>query len=245
MELAPGTLLGHCKIVRRLGQGSMGVVYEAIEQKLGRHVALKLLAEAMRDRGDALERFWREARAASSLNHPAICTIHELDESAESPFIVMELLEGSSLEKLYRGHPMPYPNLIEMGSRTISFAGWNCDSCQESSFHLLHNRWQSWNDKAAQRQTMLRRSFRNTFTTAVRLAMHRSVSHLRVIDGSQRQLPQVRKLWRYEWLLLITERSSSRLRQMTLESRVDEVCARSILFWLLRMADKPARYPCV
>jgi eukaryotic-like serine/threonine-protein kinase len=115
MELPPGTLLGHYKIVRRLGQGGMGVVYEAIDQKLGRHVALKLLAEAIRDSGDALERFWREARAASSLNHPGICTIHELDESAESPFIVMELLEGRSLEKLYRGHPMPYPKLIEMG----------------------------------------------------------------------------------------------------------------------------------
>jgi eukaryotic-like serine/threonine-protein kinase len=114
-ELAPGTLLGHYKIVRRLGQGSMGVVYEAVDQKLGRHVALKLLAEATRDSANALERFWREARAASSLNHPGICTIHELDESAESPFIVMELLEGSSLEKLYRGQPMPYPNLIELG----------------------------------------------------------------------------------------------------------------------------------
>jgi serine/threonine protein kinase len=119
-ELAPGTLLGHYKIVRRLGQGSMGVVYEAIDQKLGRHVAVKLIIHtqddgATRDGSNALERFWREARAASSLNHPGICTIHELNESAESPFIVMELLEGSSLEKLYRGHAMPYPKLVEMG----------------------------------------------------------------------------------------------------------------------------------
>jgi serine/threonine protein kinase/Tol biopolymer transport system component len=119
-ELAPGALLGHYKIVRRLGQGSMGVVYEAIDQKLGRHVAVKLIINpqddgATRDGGNALERFWREARAASSLNHPGICTVYELNESAESPFIVMELLEGSSLEKLYRGHAMPYPKLIEMG----------------------------------------------------------------------------------------------------------------------------------
>ena len=119
-ELAPGTLLVHYKIVRRLGQGSMGVVYEAIDQKLGRHVAVKLIINpqddgATRDSSNALERFWREARAASSLNHPGICTIHELNESAESPFIVMELLEGSSLEKLYRGHAMPYPKLVEMG----------------------------------------------------------------------------------------------------------------------------------
>jgi serine/threonine protein kinase len=63
----------------------------------------------------AIERFWREARVASSLNHPGICTVYELNESAEAPFIVMELLEGSSLEKLYCGRPMPYPNLLEMG----------------------------------------------------------------------------------------------------------------------------------
>src|SRR5271169_2102651 len=93
----------------------MGVVYEAVDQKLGRHVAIKLLTEASRDSSAALERFWREARAASALNHPGICTIHELNESAETPFIVMELLEGSSLEKLYRGRAMPYPKLLEMG----------------------------------------------------------------------------------------------------------------------------------
>ena len=114
-DLAPGILLGHYKIVRRLGQGGMGVVYEAADQKLGRHVAIKLLTEASREDKSALERFWREARAASSLNHPGICTIHELNESAETPFIVMELLEGSSLEKMYRGHAMPYPKLLEMG----------------------------------------------------------------------------------------------------------------------------------
>jgi eukaryotic-like serine/threonine-protein kinase len=114
-ELSSGTLLGHYKIVRRLGQGGMGVVYEAADQKLGRHVAVKLLTEASRDSVAAIERFWREARAASSLNHPGICTIYELNESAETPFIVMELLEGSSLEKLYRGRPMPYPKLLEMG----------------------------------------------------------------------------------------------------------------------------------
>lgn len=119
-ELAPGTLLGHYKIVRRLGQGGMGVVYEAVDQKLGRHVAVKLLADAAdapatRDSDPALERFWREARAASSLNHPGICIIHELDETAVPPFLVLELLEGSSLEKLYRGHAMPYPKLVAMG----------------------------------------------------------------------------------------------------------------------------------
>ena len=95
----------------------MGVVYEAADQKLGRHVAVKFLTEATRDSGAAVERFWREARAASALNHPGICTIYELNETAESPFIVMELLEGNSLEKLYRGQAMPYPKLVEMGTQ--------------------------------------------------------------------------------------------------------------------------------
>jgi serine/threonine protein kinase len=98
-KLTSGTLLGHYKVVRQLGQGGMGVVREAVDQKLGRNVAVKLLIDATRDSSAALERFWREARAASALNHPGICTIHELNESAETPFIVMELLQGSSLEK--------------------------------------------------------------------------------------------------------------------------------------------------
>jgi len=114
-ELISGTLLGHYRLVRRLGQGGMGVVYEAVDQKLGRHVAVKLIAEASRDSSDSLERIWREARAASSLNHPGICTVHELNESAQFPFIVMELLDGDSLEKLYRGRPMPFARLVELG----------------------------------------------------------------------------------------------------------------------------------
>jgi eukaryotic-like serine/threonine-protein kinase len=114
-ELTSGTLRGHYKIVRRLGQGGMGVVYEAEDQKLGRSVAIKLLPEATRQDPAALERFWREARTASSLNHPGICTIHELNESGDQPFIVMELLEGQSLDKLYYRRPMPYPRLLDLG----------------------------------------------------------------------------------------------------------------------------------
>jgi serine/threonine protein kinase len=114
-ELNAGTLRGHYKIVRRLGQGGMGVVYEAEDQKLGRSVAIKLLPEATRQDPAALERFWREARTASSLNHPGICTIHELNESGDQPFIVMELLEGQSLDKLYYRRPMAYPKLLDVG----------------------------------------------------------------------------------------------------------------------------------
>jgi serine/threonine protein kinase len=114
-ELTAGSLLGHYRIVRRLGRGGMGVVYEAEDQKLGRSVAVKLLPEATRQDPAALERFWREARTASSLNHPGICTIYELNESGDQPFIVMELLQGQSLDKIYRRRPMPYPKLVDFG----------------------------------------------------------------------------------------------------------------------------------
>jgi serine/threonine protein kinase/Tol biopolymer transport system component len=114
-ELSAGTLLGHYRVVRPLGQGGMGVVYEAEDQKLGRSVAIKLLPEATRRDPAALERFWREARTASSLNHAGICTIYELNESGDQPFIVMELLEGQSLDKAHFRRPMPYPKLLDFG----------------------------------------------------------------------------------------------------------------------------------
>jgi serine/threonine protein kinase len=114
-DLAAGTLLSHYKVVRPLGRGGMGIVYEAVDQKLGRSVAIKLLPEATRRDPAALERFWREARTASSLNHPGICTIYELNESGDQPFIVMELLEGQSLDHLFQHRAMPYPKLLDVG----------------------------------------------------------------------------------------------------------------------------------
>ncbi|HEX4036689.1 MAG TPA: protein kinase [Acidobacteriaceae bacterium] len=114
-ELEPGSALDHYKILRRLGAGGMGVVYEAEDLRLRRHVALKLIAAGAAADSEARERFWREARTASALNHPGICTIHEINESENQPFLVMELLEGQSLDRLYAGQTVPVPRLVEIG----------------------------------------------------------------------------------------------------------------------------------
>ncbi|MGA2235451.1 MAG: protein kinase [Terriglobales bacterium] len=110
-----GQTVSHYKILGKLGGGGMGVVYEAEDTRLSRHVALKFIpAELVHDR-KSLDRFVREARAASQLNHPGICTIHDIEDNGGHPFIVMEKLEGVSLKERIRGKAMEVDEILDIG----------------------------------------------------------------------------------------------------------------------------------
>lgn len=107
-----GQSLLHYKVLRKLGSGGMGVVYEAEDSSLGRHVALKFLPPETSQDSQLLERFQREARAASSLNHPNICTVHAIEQYERRHFIVMELLEGATLAQTMKRQPMDMADLL-------------------------------------------------------------------------------------------------------------------------------------
>src|ERR1051325_8639179 len=110
-----GRTISHYQITSQLGEGGMGIVYEAEDTNLGRHVALKFLTPALANDANLLQRFQREARAASALNHPNICTIHGIEQHDSEHFIVMELLDGESLADRVRRGPLEVDTVLTLG----------------------------------------------------------------------------------------------------------------------------------
>src|SRR6204780_5515059 len=108
-----GQTVSHYRIIGKIGGGGMGVVYEAEDMRLGRHVALKFVPDSLLGDRKSLDRFEREARAASRLNHPNVCTIHAIEDNDGHPFIVKERLEGESLKQRIHGKAIEFEALLD------------------------------------------------------------------------------------------------------------------------------------
>ncbi|HET9480611.1 MAG TPA: serine/threonine-protein kinase, partial [Candidatus Polarisedimenticolia bacterium] len=113
MTLEPKATLGHYRIVEKIGEGGMGIVYRAVDGKLEREVALKILRAEMASDPERMKRFEREARALAALTHPNIGAIYQIDEVDGHAFIVMELVEGITLRERIAGRPMPIDAMLD------------------------------------------------------------------------------------------------------------------------------------
>src|SRR5262252_1666254 len=117
--MGPGSLLGPYRLTARVGEGGMGVVFRAEDTRLERSVGIKLLSTDALPDPEAIDRFWQEARAVSALNHPNICTIFDVGDVDGHPYLVMELLEGTTLKDRLNGRTASVPDLIRW-TRQIS-----------------------------------------------------------------------------------------------------------------------------